>query len=54
MKCTAERHFIDTKWGPARIIGTLPMGKIKVLYLGHEKKANEWEACRVNEIPRQS
>jgi hypothetical protein len=48
MKRAAERHFIDIKWGPAVIIGILPMNRLKVLYLGEEKKVNGWEASKVN------
>jgi hypothetical protein len=50
MKRAAERQFIDRKWGPAKIVGILPMNKIKVWYLGEEKVANGWEACRVNVV----
>jgi hypothetical protein len=48
MKRAAEIHFIDRKWGPAAVMGILPMNRIKVLYLGEEKVVNGWEACKVN------
>jgi hypothetical protein len=34
MKCAAERDLNDRKWGPSRIIGILPMIKIKASHLG--------------------
>jgi hypothetical protein len=30
IKHAAENHFIDGKWGPAKIVGILPMNKIDV------------------------
>jgi hypothetical protein len=50
MKHAAKRHFLDKKWGAAKIVGILSTNKIKVWYLGEGKLANRWEVCRVNRV----
>jgi hypothetical protein len=52
INCAAKRHFIDRKWGPARIKTKLRIKKTKVLYLRQEKIAKGWEACRVSVVNR--